>query len=511
MDPSYTTTCEDEEHCERCKNFTKEELIQMSKIFHLPVSESSTMQTLCENLKEFAGYGEEIWNYLLELDTLIEEERSTRGNANIVKYFEAMPYDLFMYMLMQNNVRGRHLISLCSTNRYIYDKCNYNDYRVFRNLLKAEYGIDESTHPRSEYAFLSRPKVYVCGSNTLGEIGLGEDVKRVNSPTLVANLKNIVRVSCKSSSTLFLDYHGHVWGCGRNISGNLGLGYDDSNAIVKSPTIVHNIEDIVEVDSADNNSAVLNKRGQVFVCGKNDHGQLGLGDTVDRYNFTKIPHIAGIVQVHCAKNYTLLLKKNGRVIHCGDDFTHTKFGIVTEYQGKNTFIPNLNQIIQISGSNRHNVFLDKHKRVFVCGQNKYGQLGLGQPENPEDIHVPTLNPNLTGIIQVACGYSHTVFLNDQGQVLTCGHNANGQLGLGDNLNRYIPTLIPGLEDIAQISCGHDNTTFITRHGQVFECGYGLCSDPFRNPAQNSTPTLIPNLKNVVQVSSGTLYGVFLVE
>lgn len=38
-----------------------------------------------------------------------------------------------------------------------------------------------------------------------------------------------------------------------------------------------------------------------------------------------------------------------------------------------------------------------------------------------------------------------------------GKNVNGQLGLGDKLNRRDPTVIPGLEHIVAIACGQNHT------------------------------------------------------
>ncbi len=37
--------------------------------------------------------------------------------------------------------------------------------------------------------------------------------------------------------------------------------------------------------------------------------------------------------------------------------------------------------------------------------------------------------------------------------MSFGRNSNGQLGLGDNINRNIPTLIPNLNNVKEISSG----------------------------------------------------------
>lgn len=44
------------------------------------------------------------------------------------------------------------------------------------------------------------------------------------------------------------------------------------------------------------------------------------------------------------------------------------------------------------------------------------------------------------ILSVACGSFHTMVHTSEG-IYAFGSNDDGQLGLGDNLNRYTPTMI----------------------------------------------------------------------
>ena len=45
---------------------------------------------------------------------------------------------------------------------------------------------------------------------------------------------------------------------------------------------------------------------------------------------------------------------------------------------------------------------------------------------------------------------NSFFLLNDGTVMGCGHNGNGQLGLGDTNDRKVPTLIPNLNNVKQI-------------------------------------------------------------
>lgn len=69
------------------------------------------------------------------------------------------------------------------------------------------------------------------------------------------------------------------------------------------------------------------------------------------------------------------------------------------------------------------VFMDAKGSVFVCGSNSFGQLGLGDlapRHTPAKIKFPDSNLK---IIQIGAGSYHTVALDSNGVVYTCGAHA----------------------------------------------------------------------------------------
>src|SRR5436853_2253235 len=77
-------------------------------------------------------------------------------------------------------------------------------------------------------------QVYSCGSNNLGELGLGDTITK-NSPILINSLNNIVQVSAGNSFSLALDNIGNVYSFGSNIVGCLGLG--QSSVILRATAV----------------------------------------------------------------------------------------------------------------------------------------------------------------------------------------------------------------------------------------------------------------------------------
>lgn len=62
--------------------------------------------------------------------------------------------------------------------------------------------------------------------------------------------------------------------------------------------------------------------------------------------------------------------------------------------------------------------------MFTWGRGNSGQLGRGNPVHEDNIRIVTALQNMI-IIDVHCGESHSIALNDQGKVYTWG---GGQLG-----------------------------------------------------------------------------------
>ncbi|KAM9220674.1 secretion-regulating guanine nucleotide exchange factor isoform 3-T3 [Dugong dugon] len=109
---------------------------------------------------------------------------------------------------------------------------------------------------------------------------------------------------------------------------------------------------------------------------------------------------------------------------------------------------------RITGGGGHSAVVTDGGRLFVCGLNKDGQLGLGHTEN---VLYFTPCTSLLGcpIQQVACGWDFTIILTEGGQVLSCGSNSFGQLGVPHGPRRcVVPQVIELLrEKVVCIAAG----------------------------------------------------------
>ncbi|XP_022074626.2 probable E3 ubiquitin-protein ligase HERC4 [Acanthochromis polyacanthus] len=203
----------------------------------------------------------------------------------------------------------------------------------------------------------------------------------------------VSQVSCGIKHSVVLTRDGRVFTWGQNSRGQLGLGKKSSGS--GSPQLVQTLSEIplVQVCAGGEQSFVLSVSGGLFSWGRNDCGQLGLGDTTDRSTPTS---------VQC-----LNMKKTVHV-SCGKD---------------------------------HTAILTKHGSVFTFGSGQFGQLGHNSTRNEVR---PRLVAELWGakVTKIACGRNHTLVLTDTRKVYSFGCDDQGQLGRGDDPTVPLPVQLP---------------------------------------------------------------------
>ena len=196
------------------------------------------------------------------------------------------------------------------------------------------------------------------------------------------NVNDIKQIACGSNHTFILKNDGSVWSCGYNASGQLGLGNNTSRNIFTQVTT--NINDIKQITCSGAHTFILKNDGSVWSCGYNNAGQLGLGDNTDRNTFTQVTtNISDIKQIVCGFYHTFILKNDGSVWACGrNDNGELGLGDTTN---RNTFTQvttNINNDVkQIACGENHTIIIKNDGSIYSCGANDKGQLGLNDTTN----------------------------------------------------------------------------------------------------------------------------------
>ena len=123
----------------------------------------------------------------------------------------------------------------------------------------------------------------------------------------------------------------------------------------------------------------------------------------------------------------------------------------------------------------HSIFVDSEGRLLSCGRNLQYSYShqterarvLGQGTGIDAIGPPTLVPSMLNrrIVSVASGSQHCLALSAVGEVYSWGAGANGALGHGDENDRAVPSRIESLERIESIAAA-----FVFVSAAIDDCG-----------------------------------------
>lgn len=94
---------------------------------------------------------------------------------------------------------------------------------------------------------------------------------------------------------------------------------------------------------------------------------------------------------------------------------------------------------------------------------KKGQLGLGMNTLLQLLPSQVKFSSETKIVNIACGWNHSIAISDTGVVFSFGWGSYSQLGHGNTDDYYSPTPIEQLENqkIVASSCGGWHSVFLS--------------------------------------------------
>ena len=335
--------------------------------------------------------------------------------------------------------------------------------------------------------------VWACGRNEFGQLGLGNTTTYINTFTqITTNINNdIKQIACCSNQTFILKNDGSVYACGYNASGQLGLGdTTDRTTFTQITTNINN--DVKQITCGGSHTFILKNDDSLWSCGRNNTGQLGLGDTTQRTTFTQVTTNVNndVKQVACGSNHTFILKTDSGLWSCGLNGNGQLGTGVDDTNNRNTFTPvtyNINNDVkQIACGSNYTFILKTDSSLWSCGRNNYGQLSLGDTTDRTTFTQVNIHIDIK---QIACGQCHTFILENDGSVWSCGLNEYGQLGtpVVTNYNNVFNQVTTNTNnDVKQVACGDTYTFILKTDGSVWSCGYNEFGQLGLNDTNNRT-------------------------
>ncbi|KAH7664381.1 P-loop containing nucleoside triphosphate hydrolase protein [Dioscorea alata] len=351
-----------------------------------------------------------------------------------------------------------------SAQKELLDRCGGNWKKVLRFLQSVEQssGIVETSAGNMQVAtgsyhtlLIHDSSVYSCGSSLCGVLGHGPDTKHcaVFSRINFFPSQRVLHISASHNHAAFVMQSGEVFTCGNNSS--FCCGHGEVRRTIFRPTRIETLKGVPckQVATGLSFTVILTTQGEVYSCGSNTHGQLGLGDTLDRptpRNVAWFASVGRVVQIAAGASYTFAVTDNGTVysfgsctnfcLGHGDQHDELLPRAIESFKRRNI------HVVRVSAGDEHAVALDSNgyvcarKRktfvltdagaVFAFGWMGFGSLGFLDRGCSDKVMKPRILDSLRPyhVSQISTGLYHTVAVTNRGLVFGLGDNERAQLG-----------------------------------------------------------------------------------
>ncbi len=357
------------------------------------------------------------------------------------------------------------------------DDGNTDDSDSCSNTCLARKVIQVTTGSEHACSLSSHSEVKCWGNNAYGQLGLGDSANRGDDPGEMGdNLPAVDLGSGAWAISLSAGYHytcallndGSVKCWGQNDHGQLGLG-DTASRGDDPDEMSDNLPAVdlgpgktaTAVSAGGGQTCALLSDGSVKCWGRNDYGQLGLGDTANRGDDpgemgSSLPPVdlgpGNAAAALTTSHQTCALLTNGTVKCWGlNNYGQLGLGDMLSRgddpgeMGDSLPLVDLGTgqvVAAVTAGNAHTCALLEGGLIKCWGRGKAGQLGLGdmlsrgdEPGEMGDALPPTDLAPGKAVTAISAGYGHNCARLEGGSVQCWAYNNVGQLGLGDTVDR----------------------------------------------------------------------------
>lgn len=234
--------------------------------------------------------------------------------------------------------------------------------------------------------------------------------------------EKIIEIKCGFNHTLCLSADGSVYSWGYGKDGTLGHSNFDSNSLpTKIDFFTKNNIKINNIESGMNFCMALSSDKKLYSWGKNEYGQLGLGNKTQQYKIASpqlVPlHNLKIEQIFAGEDHCALLSTDNEAFIWGFGLdgrlankkkANSNTPIKIELEGKKI------EFKKISCGGHHTAMLTKNGDLYMCGNGRDGELGNGNElqstavSRNEPVFVMHFRLSNEKVVDVECGSSHSI-------------------------------------------------------------------------------------------------------
>ena len=387
-----------------------------------------------------------------------------------------------------------------------------------------------------------KQSILVIGCNVRGGLGLGHR-SNLYQLTLHTN-KEISKVFSFNEYTIYSDaQYAKLFAAGNNSFGQCGTSTKEQSVDKLSSITFFNQNNIIInkicINSAGYSSFFISNQGKLYGCGKvpgyqndfnfNTPTYLQLDNVIDTTAGSEccvaicsfVSQQISMIIHNWARSYStptdvisviIMYTKSTKVYSTTNGFGSghpTNHKLKNKYCWNEVEFFNDKDILKISAGYKHTLFLDDFGNVYSCGRFR----DCWSSAVPEIIRY--FVDNSVPIVDVCSGFGHNLALDENGKVYAWGNNSCGQCGNGDDEEDLMePILIKDLMDyqVESIQCGYFNSCCKTVCGRYYlwgSNGYGQCtlykggSDRIMSPFRIDTVLKEKhNVKKIIDIDIG---------
>ena len=382
---------------------------------------------------------------------LFETPKNNSFDNNDIKFFNNNTIK-YRVRRCQSNINSKDINNLT----YTKNNSNNNSTKSLKSktIIFSDF-LQKILFNKLSYKLNAPSGVIVAfGNNSHNETCL-DNKEKITRPHIIFKLKNkiIDHIYSGWEHNIVIDKNGEIYSFGHNHCFQCGVfNSNDSEKNILDPVNISKLNNNIQAIKAscgNEHSLILSNEHIVYSFGNNEDGVLGQNIIKTNNNmspnFLKInfnEYTNKIIDISSGTAHNLALTFDGKIYSWGSN------------QGSQLGIPE--NILQKEPSYKSNFYIFTPIQILI--NNK--------------------------IEKISCGEAHSLILTNEGKVFTWGFGSNGQLGLGfceDTFEpgqgltksiRKIPEIINDLsnENIIDVQCGKTFSMFINNKKELFACG-----------------------------------------
>ena len=275
-------------------------------------------------------------------------------------------------------------------------------------------------------------------------------------------------VSAGRYHTVAIDTHGQLWTWGGNAFGQLG---DGTTALSRGePARIGIATNWYYVAAGEFHNVALNSNGELWAWGNNESGRLGDGSRSHRNIPARVGASVNWSSVSAGNEHTVAISEYGELWAWGNN-SQGRLGV-----GGGIFIRDTPMRVgsqvnwsSVSAGGSHTVAINEYGELWAWGRNLHGRLGDGTTVNRME---PVRVGLATNWSSVSAGYEHTLATTTNGQLWAWGNSANGRLGGGGAAANLAPMRIGATTNWLGVSAGNMHSAAVTTSGELWAWGHG---------------------------------------